>query len=105
MVQRLFYELLPAPHELSLFFVTLIKIYHWLVCCFRNKIAVLHPPKPDAVFRNIFNSFEELVVITLIGFETPFSSKPRDLYKVFSFRECIPTIVSNKPEAPKVCPK
>jgi hypothetical protein len=67
--------------------------------------AVLQPPKPEAVFKKWTKFLKVVSVITLMGCDTPNSSNPREVYKVLWYRECMPTMVSNNPEAPKVCPK
>ena len=58
-------------------------------------IAVLQPPNPEAVFKNVCNGFLIVLDKTLMDWVTPNVSKPKDLYKVLFFKGKVSGIISS----------
>src|SRR5690606_2627161 len=71
---------------------------------FRNIIATLVPPKPDASFINVSSGARRCSVIMLRRTDVPTCSKPGDLSNIPSRKQWHPTRVSKRPLAPSVWP-
>ena len=75
-----------------------------LTCYFPKTKAALHPPKPEAVFRQLLNLPGNSPVQIFSGCVTPIFSNPKVGKTKFSFMDWIEITDSINPAAPKVCP-